>query len=177
MTNSEKKLFRLIQNDDLEKFKESFLNNSYINKDVLNSEGISLIGESVKRGSIKIAGFIISEEEGLIDSIDSKGNKPLAYAGIIEPNEEMINLFKKHNFNFSSELGPKGNILHIISPRGNRNLARKVISFTHDNLMKKNNYGEMPKDIARRWGNIDLEDFMIKKEKINSEKNNIEPSF
>ena len=96
LTRSEKKLFYLIQNDRVNEFASLYFGSSHLNKMTTNSEGTSFIGESVKRGALKIAELLIKDDENLPYIMDSRGNLPLAYLSIIRPNADIIDLFQIH---------------------------------------------------------------------------------
>lgn len=155
LSRSEKKLFSYIQNDNLFMFSESYLNNESIRKDALNSEDSTFIGESVKRGAIEIANFLLNEEPELLHSVDGRGNHPLSYIGILEPNRKMIELFESKGFDISLDLGGKGNILHVIAPRGKVDLYKELVG-KGANSFGVNGFGERPIDIAKRFGNNEL---------------------
>lgn len=152
LTHSEKLLFKLIQNDQVNKFIEIYDSSEFIRKDAVNSERTSYLGESVKRSALKIAEFLLKEPD-IINKLDGNKNKALSYIRMFGSlDHELIKLFHDYGLDFSKSVGPKGNMLHIIAPRGDINLFDDIISYGGDPHFV-NDVGMIQLDVAKRWGN------------------------
>lgn len=159
MTHSEKKLFYLIQSDNRSGFEDLYSYGNYVNKQVENSQGVTLLGEAVKRNALRIAEFIIDENPSEMTRADSKGNLPLSYLSLLEPKKEMIELFERKGFDFSNRVGVKGNMLHVIAPNGELELFKSLIE-KGAQPTELNAKDDKPQDIAKRWGNVEIESYI-----------------
>lgn len=155
INHSEADLFRYIQTDNINAFMERYESSEYVRKETLNSEQTTYLGECVKRCALKIANYIINDSNE-INVIDGNGNKAIAYVKLFNKNDmRMIDLFHQKGMDFSKNIGSKGNILHAISPRCDKETFDKYV------LLGASPYdidlnGKLPKDIAKRWGNKDI---------------------
>ena len=159
MTHSEKDLFNMIQSDNLIGFSDLYLYGKYVNKEIENSQKVTILGEAVKRNALKIAEFIVSKNPNEMYRADSNGNLPLSNVPLLEPKKEIIEIFEKYGFDFSSKIGSKGNILHIVAPNGKVDLFKSLIE-KGANPEELNERDDKPKDIARRWGNSEVESYI-----------------
>lgn len=160
LSYSDKRMFYAIQSDNISEFKNSFLLDK-VNKQVTNSDGATFLGEAVKRGSIKIVNFILDNYPEEMNKKDKNESLPLAYVRRSANRELILESFRLHGFNFSLDLGTRGNILHVIAPHGNGELFDSLVK-NGANPNGENNRKDKPLNIASRWGNHVLANYINK---------------
>lgn len=157
-SRTEKKLFLLVQSDDIKAFKDIY-SRGLFDKEVHNSQGLSLLSESVRRGATKIADFMLEQNPEEMSKLDMNNREPLSYLSPLRSNEDMVYIFKAHGFDFSKKISKKGNILHLVAPSCKKDLFDELVK-AGANPKEKNETLGTPERVAQGWGNIQLSQYI-----------------
>lgn len=154
LSNGEKKLFELINNDMLKEFAYLFQNGVSINKFAENQAGQSLLGSAIEKKAYGIVQYLI-DVPGLISQRDRHGRTPLMYLSR-HFDHKMINILKLKGVDLNQDVGLGRNLLHLAATKKDHRIFDMLVSIGLDKN-KVCSRGETPIDTLNRYSSKEPE--------------------
>lgn len=147
---AERELFKLVLTDNIDEFKEKFGSNSTVNKFCVNNDGLSLLDYAVQCESVNALEFLCQDPD--LRAFKGQKGTPAVHYVVDHMNEDVIEVLKRHDFDFN-ELDRFGkNVLHAAARVCEHEDFVKLIRLGAD-IKQRSSRGETPKDTLTRWGN------------------------
>lgn len=150
LTLTEKELFRLVLEDNIEEFKQKFESSKSFDKFCVNSDGVPLLGYAVQSNSPKTLSFLCRDEE--LKSFKGSKDTPAVHFVVDHMNPEVIEILKDNGFDFNALDRFGKNVLHVAARVCEHEDFVTLIQLGAD-IRQKSKRGETPKDTLKRWGN------------------------
>lgn len=166
ITRTEKRVFSYIESGDANKFLSAYQMDELVDKKTCNKDGISILGYAVQNNMVDIINYLTTIP-GEINRLDSSGKTPGSY--IPESNNiELINILKQKGADFSFLFIDGRNVLHKSAMLRGKDMFLALIK-AGANPHQKDNQGETPLDVAKRYQNTEVINLYEKKPRKSTE--------